>query len=77
MRERKARLRDRYCDLRECLPGEEVQEASAALCHRLAEMEALREAQTVLSYLAFKNEPDLGLLFVFVKRLLYREGYSG
>jgi len=37
--------------------------ASAALCRRLAAWPALRETQIVLTYLAFRNEPDLSLLF--------------
>jgi 5-formyltetrahydrofolate cyclo-ligase len=59
----KPELRRQYCTLRECLPTEEVAAASTALCRRLAAWPVLRQAQNVLTYLAFRNEPDLGLLF--------------
>lgn len=59
----KEQVRDNYCTLRECLPAEEVTNASAAVCRRLANMDVLQEAQTVLAYLAFRNEVDLDLLF--------------
>ena len=59
----KAALRQQFCTLRERLPPEEVAVASAALCQRLAAWPTLQEAQTALTYLAFRNEPDLGLLF--------------
>ena len=59
----KPQLRRQFCTLRECLPAEEVAAASTALCRRLAAWPVLRQAQNVLTYLAFRNEPDLGLLF--------------
>ncbi|MGD2104530.1 MAG: 5-formyltetrahydrofolate cyclo-ligase [Anaerolineae bacterium] len=59
----KDQLRERYCDIREGLSEREVAEASEALCRRLGRMSMLQEAGSVLSYLAFKNELDLGLLF--------------
>jgi 5-formyltetrahydrofolate cyclo-ligase len=59
----KPQLRRQFCSLRECLPAEEIAAASAALCRRLAAWAGLREARTVLTYLAFRNEPDLSLLF--------------
>ena len=59
----KLQLRRRFCSLRERLPADEVAAASAALCQRLAAWSVLRKARTVLTYLAFHNEPDLSLLF--------------
>ena len=59
----KPQLRKHFCALRERFPAEEVTAASTALCQRLAGWTVLQEAQTVLTYLAFRNEPDLGLLF--------------
>jgi 5-formyltetrahydrofolate cyclo-ligase len=59
----KPALRTHFCTLRECLPPENVAAASAALCHRLAAWPALQEARTALTYLAFRSEPDLSLLF--------------
>jgi len=59
----KQALRQDFCNLRECLPEEDVATASAALCRQLAKWPSLRQAQTVLTYLAFRNELDLGLLF--------------
>lgn len=59
----KRELRQRFCDLRDCLPGGDVAAASAAVCRRLANWQTLQEARTVLTYLAFRNEIDLGPLF--------------
>jgi len=73
----KPELRQHFCSLRECLPPGQVTAASAALCHRLAAwlsstsnlQEILRCAQndsspiSIFTYLAFRNEPDLALLF--------------
>ena len=59
----KPELRRQFCTLRECLPPDEVAAASADLCRRLAGWPALREAHTILTYLAVRNEPHLGLLF--------------
>jgi len=56
-------LRRQFRSLREGFPHEKVVTASTALCRRLASWPPLREARTVLTYLAFRNEPDLGLLF--------------
>jgi len=58
----KSQLRGRFCTLRECLPVEKINEASMALCQRLARWSVLRDAGTVLTYLAFKNEIDLRFL---------------
>ena len=59
----KANLRQRYCTVRECMPPEQIDAASAALCRRLATWSVLREADRILAYLAFRNEPSLDLLF--------------
>ncbi|MFQ6102052.1 MAG: 5-formyltetrahydrofolate cyclo-ligase [Anaerolineae bacterium] len=59
----KPQLCRHFLRLRESLSPHEVTSASAALCQRLAGWPVLREAQTVLTYLAFRNEPDLELLF--------------
>ncbi len=56
-------LRQHFCTLRECLPPEDVREASLAICRHLAAWPPLREAHTVMAYLAFRNEPDLSPLF--------------
>jgi 5-formyltetrahydrofolate cyclo-ligase len=64
----KPQLRHQFCSLRECLPTEEVADASAALCQRLAAWPPLQQPNqlSVLTYLAFRNEPDLGLLFALL-----------
>ena len=59
----KSTLRERYRSVREGLSAANVAELSAALCRRLARMPLLQEAATVMAYLAFNNEVDLGLLF--------------
>ncbi|MFL7794941.1 MAG: 5-formyltetrahydrofolate cyclo-ligase [Anaerolineae bacterium] len=62
----KSELRTHFCDLRECLPVEDVAVASAALCQRLAAWlisKGSASLKNILTYLAFRNEPDLSLLF--------------
>ena len=63
----KSQLRRDFCSLRECLPAEDVAAASAALCQRLAawltNQPTNQPTNQILTYLAFRNEPDLGLLF--------------
>ena len=68
----KTELRQHFCSLRECLPPGQVTAASAALCHRLAawlssvslpSLPSLPSFPSILTYLAFRNEPDLALLF--------------
>ena len=58
----KKTLRRRYRALREALTAEEVATASVELCRRLASWAPLREARLVLTYVAFRNEPDLSAL---------------
>jgi len=62
----KAPLRRHFCSLRESLSPAEVAAASASLCHHLAAWPPLRQARTVLTYLAFRHEPDLALLFALL-----------
>jgi 5-formyltetrahydrofolate cyclo-ligase len=57
----KAQLRTHYCTLRECLPAEDIATASTTLCQRLSRF--LAPASCILTYLAFRNEPDLSPLF--------------
>lgn len=59
----KPSLRQRFCSLRECLPPEDVEAASAAICRHLAAWPVLRAARVVMAYLAFRNEPALESLF--------------
>ena len=65
----KPELRYHFLRLRESLSPQEVAIASAAICQRLADWAVLRRAQTVLTYLAFRNEPDLHLLFDLLPRI--------
>jgi len=66
----KPQLRRHFCSLRERLTAEEVGSASAAICQRLAAWPPLQSPISnlqspicALTYLAFRNEPDLGRLF--------------
>jgi 5-formyltetrahydrofolate cyclo-ligase len=59
----KDELRRRYRAVRESLSLAEVAAASIAVCRTLAEWPRLQQAQHVLTYLAFRNELDLGYLF--------------
>ncbi|HEY74930.1 MAG TPA: 5-formyltetrahydrofolate cyclo-ligase [Thermoflexia bacterium] len=67
----KAALRRRYLQIRESLAPEQVAAASAAICERLAGWDRLREARTVMTYLAFRNEPDLSGLFTLLPSILW------
>jgi 5-formyltetrahydrofolate cyclo-ligase len=65
----KTKLRQHFCTLRECLPPDQIDAASAALCQRLATWPVLREAKRVLAYLAFRNEPSLDALFALLPHI--------
>jgi 5-formyltetrahydrofolate cyclo-ligase len=58
----KSVVREKYCSLREELPPEAVSAASEAVCRLLAGWPILSSADTVLTYLAFRNEIDLSAL---------------
>lgn len=62
----KSDLRRSYCTVREELPEAGVAEGSAAVCRRLAQMPVITEADTILTYLAFRNEVDLRSLFTLL-----------
>lgn len=65
----KRQLRTHFCTLRECLPPGQVAAASAELCQRLAAWPVLRDAERVLAYLAFRNEPSLEPLFALLPHI--------
>ena len=67
----KAELRRTYCDLRECQPPEDIAAASEALCQRLAVWPPLAQADTVLAYLAFRNELDVRPLFALLPHICW------
>lgn len=58
----KSQLRRHYRTVRESLSAQQVAAGSADLCRRLADWHLLRQARTVLSYIAFRNEIDLTAL---------------
>ena len=59
----KITLRRHFRSRREQLSAQDVTAASAALCQRLAGWLDERAANQILTYLAFRNEPDPSLLF--------------
>ena len=59
----KAELRHRCRELREALAPEAVQTSSQAVCTHLSQWLPFQGASTVLSFLSFRNEIDLGRLF--------------
>ncbi|MBN1954736.1 MAG: 5-formyltetrahydrofolate cyclo-ligase [Anaerolineae bacterium] len=65
----KTALRRHFRSYRESLSALEVAAASSAICQRLAAWPVLRESHTVLTYLAFRNELDLGQLFKLLPRI--------
>lgn len=62
----KPQLRRHFRTLRERLSAEKVAASSAAICWRLVAWPPISNLQSpisILTYLAFRNEPDLSLLF--------------
>ncbi len=59
----KVDLRERFRALRESMVPEQVRADSRAACRQLAGWALLRQAPTVLTYLAFRNELDTSSLF--------------
>jgi 5-formyltetrahydrofolate cyclo-ligase len=59
----KAALRQQFVQTREDLGSGQVLAASRAICMRLAAWTVIADARTILTYLAFRNELDLGPLF--------------
>jgi 5-formyltetrahydrofolate cyclo-ligase len=59
----KARLRRQCCEMRAGFSSEKVQKSSWAVCDHLSNWEVFQRAETVLSFLAFRSEIDLGVLF--------------
>jgi 5-formyltetrahydrofolate cyclo-ligase len=60
----KAELRQRCRQIREGLSPAEIKTSSEAVCAHLIGWHSLQQADTALSYIAFRNEIDLGRLFV-------------
>ena len=59
----KAEFRATYRQVREDLDRAVVAAASSAVCQRLVGMSVVREAQTILGYVAFQNEVGLEACF--------------
>ena len=59
----KVDLRRRCRKIREGLSPQEVRASSQAVCHHLTHWPVFQQARTVLTFLAFRNEPDLSQLF--------------
>jgi 5-formyltetrahydrofolate cyclo-ligase len=59
----KSAFRETFLGIRESMTEAMVAEGSAAVCRRLARMTLVREAETALAYVAFRNELDVSLLF--------------
>ena len=63
MNPEKAALRKKILAQRRSLAPDDWRNASHQLCHNLAQQPAFIQAQTVLSYCTYRNEPDLSSLF--------------
>jgi 5-formyltetrahydrofolate cyclo-ligase len=77
----KADLRRRCRRIRESMSPASVRVNSQAVCRHLNDWPTFRQAHTILSFLAFRNEPDLGQLFErwpgkrwLVPRIVARDG---
>lgn len=56
-------LRQEFINRRKALSTTEISDKSKLICHRLQSQSFFQEAQTILSYFAFRNEPHLEALF--------------
>ena len=63
MNPEKAALRKNFLAQRRSLSKTDWRNHSELLCNNLAQQQSLQNAQTVLSYCTYRNEPDLSLLF--------------
>lgn len=61
--QKKADLRRQCNEIREGISTAEAQKSSQAVCAHLSNWPVFRKAATVLTFLAFRNEIDLGPLF--------------
>ena len=59
----KAQLRQILLSKRKALPQADWREKSDRLCHVLQSLSLFQEAQTILAYWSFRQEPDLSPLF--------------
>jgi 5-formyltetrahydrofolate cyclo-ligase len=59
----KVGLRRHCCEIRDGFSSEKVQQSSCAVCDHLCDWEVFQRAETILAFLAFRNEIDLAPLF--------------
>jgi 5-formyltetrahydrofolate cyclo-ligase len=64
----KAALRRSLLQARQSLPADQWRQDSDRLCVHLQTCSAFIQAQTILSYVSFRQEPDLSPLFALPKR---------
>lgn len=58
----KKQIRHHCCQIRDALSPEQVAAASLQICSHIAEWPLFQQAHTVMTYMAFRNEVDLGRL---------------
>lgn len=63
----KAELRKILLQERQAIAQEDWQQKSLQLCHQVQNSAWFREAQTILAYFSFRQEPDLSSLFAHPK----------
>jgi 5-formyltetrahydrofolate cyclo-ligase len=59
----KQQLRQTLIDARQSLPDRRWRQNSQQICSRLAEWEPIQSAQVILSFISFRQEPDLSYLW--------------
>jgi 5-formyltetrahydrofolate cyclo-ligase len=60
----KQQIRARCCQIRDALSPEQVAIASSQICNHIARWPVFQQAHMVMTYMAFRNEVDLGRLLV-------------
>ena len=58
----KKQLRQQYIEQRQALSSQQWQKKSKAICEYLLNSSIIQNAKTILSYMSFKQEPDLASL---------------
>lgn len=64
----KVQLRRSLLRARQSIPVDQWRHQSDRICHHLSDWPSFQQAQTVLAYFSFRQEPDLSPLFALPKR---------
>ncbi len=63
IQKQRAELRQKYLNLRQALPTQTWQRQSQEICNMLAQSELIKNAEVILGFMSFRQEPDLTVLY--------------